>query len=308
MSHPFKLIRRTHGFTLIELLVVIAIIAILIALLLPAVQQAREAARRSQCKNNLKQLGLALHNYHDTIRTFPPGAIQNFAGNAQNEATWISMILPYIDQAPLYKRANWSSCFGCVAAPGNPSYEIVSVSIPGMECPSDGQVALALGAFRRGNYAANSGIGPLTSTSDPNDPTRISGPFTMNSRRRMSDITDGTSSTVLVSELLKVEGNDFRGVMHYPEGSLYQHDQTPNSSVPDRFRTSLCVSTSVAPCTGTYTAYNNRSIVLTSRSLHSGGVHTLLADGAVRFINNSINRLTWQGLGTHNKREQLGEF
>jgi prepilin-type N-terminal cleavage/methylation domain-containing protein len=129
------------GFTLIELLVVIAIIAVLIALLLPAVQQAREAARRSQCKNNLKQLGIALHNYHDTFSGLPPGAIQVFETTGQNEATWISMILPYIDQQPLYNRANFSSCFGCVASPGNPAYEIVSPLIPMMLCPSDKDVA-----------------------------------------------------------------------------------------------------------------------------------------------------------------------
>src|SRR4051812_6730319 len=92
-----------RGFTLIELLVVIAIIAVLIALLLPAVQQAREAARRSQCKNNLKQIGLALHNYHDTANTLPPGWIGDPTGsNAGNRWGWGTMILPYLDQAPLY--------------------------------------------------------------------------------------------------------------------------------------------------------------------------------------------------------------
>lgn len=100
-----------RGFTLIELLVVIAIIAVLIALLLPAVQQAQEAARRTQCKNNIKQLGLALHNYHDVYRTFPTGwiAVENGRHNAHeglNGAGWGSMILPYLDQAPLYQKFN----------------------------------------------------------------------------------------------------------------------------------------------------------------------------------------------------------
>ena len=300
---------RRRAFTLIELLVVIAIIAVLIALLLPAVQQAREAARRTQCKNNLKQIGLAQHNYHDTFSTFPPGAIQAFPpGNSQNEATWVSMTLPGIDQAPLYNRANWSSCFGCTVAPGNPSYEIVSPVITSMVCPSDVDVSLALGIYRRGNYAANSGIGPLHSVSDPKDPTRTPGPFTMNSRTRMADFTDGTTNTVIVAELLKVPGDDFRGVMHYPEGALYQHDQTPNTSIPDQFRTSLCVSITRAPCTGVYSAWNNRAIILSARSQHVGGVQVLLADGSVRFISNNIHRPTWQALGTHNLAEQLGEF
>jgi prepilin-type N-terminal cleavage/methylation domain-containing protein len=299
---------RQRGFTLIELLVVIAIIAVLIALLLPAVQQAREAARRTQCKNNLKQLGLALHNYHDTFNTMPPGAIQVFGGNNQNEATWVSMILPGLDQAPLYNRANFSSCFGCVAAPGNPSYEIVSPNIPGMVCPSDVDVDLAFGAYRRGNYVANSGIGALRSVADPNDPTRTAGPFTMNSKMNFKNFIDGVSNTVLVAELLKVPGTDFRGVMHYPEGSMYQHDQTPNSSVPDQFRTAFCVSITRAPCTGTYTAWNNRSIVIGARSLHVGGVQVLMGDGSVRFVSDNIHRPTWLAIGTPAGSEQVGEF
>jgi prepilin-type N-terminal cleavage/methylation domain-containing protein len=302
--------RKRCGFTLIELLVVIAIIAVLIALLLPAVQQAREAARRTQCKNNLKQIGIAQHNYHDTHSAFPPGAIQAFPpGNAQNEATWISMTLPGIDQGALYARANFSSCFGCTVAPGNPSYEISSPAIGMMLCPSDVDVGLALGIYRRGNYAANSGIGPLHSVSDPKDPTRTAiGPFTMNSSTKMRDFTDGTTNTVIVAELLKSPGDDFRGVMHYPEGSLYQHDQTPNSSVPDQFRSSLCVSIPRAPCTGAYSAWNDRAIVLAARSLHVGGVQVLLADGSVRFISNNIHRPTWQALSTPMGSEQLGEF
>ena len=297
-----------RAFTLIELLVVIAIIAVLIALLLPAVQQAREAARRTQCKNSLKQIGLGLHNYHDVTLTLPPGAIQAFGGNNQNEATWISMILPYIDQAPLYNRANFSSWFGRVTAPGNPSYEIVSPAIPMMLCPSDRDVELSLGVYRRGNYAANTGIGPLRSVADPRDPTRISGPFTMNSRTRMADFTDGTSNTVVVSELLKVPGNDFRGVMHYPEGPLYQHDRTPNTGIPDEFRASLCVSVPRAPCVGTYSAYNDRAIVLAARSQHIGGVQVLMGDGAVRFVSENIDLTIWKGLATQDKGEVLGEF
>lgn len=300
----------SRGFTLIELLVVIAIIAILIALLLPAVQQAREAARRTQCKNNLKQLGLALHNYHDTFNMFPPGAIQDFAGNGQNEATWVSMILPYIEQAPLYNRANFSSCFGCVAGVGNPPYEIVSPAIPGMSCPSDPNAGKsAYGYFRRGNYAANSGIGPVHSVSNPDDSTRTySGPFTMNSDRSLANFIDGTSNTAIVSELLNSTGNDFRGVMHYPEGPLYTHDRVPNTSIPDETRVPFCVTGVGVPCIGTSNSHLDRALVYSARSLHTGGAQMALGDGSVRFISENMHLGTWQALGTQGGREVIGEF
>jgi prepilin-type N-terminal cleavage/methylation domain-containing protein len=301
--------RNRRAFTLIELLVVIAIIAVLIALLLPAVQQAREAARRAQCKNNLKQLGLGLHNYHDTYNTLPPGAIQNFETNQQNEATWVSMILPYIDQQTIYMRANFSSCFGCTSAPGNPSYEITTIAIPMMLCPSDVDVDLVLNAFRRGNYVANIGLGPLHSLTTPNDPSRAAmGPFEMNSKRNFKDFTDGTTNTVIVSELMKVPGADFRGMMHYPEGSMYTHDRSPNTGIPDGLRSGYCISTARAPCVGTHSAYNDRQVTLSARSQHIGGVHVLLGDGSGRFVSENISLQIWQALGTPDKGEVIGDF
>jgi len=298
--------RRRLGFTLIELLVVIAIIAVLIALLLPAVQQARESARRTQCKNNLKQLGIALHAYHDTSGTLPPGAIQSFS-TGRNEATWITMVMPYIDQANQYTKADFSSTFGS----SGPNNAIMGQTIPMMLCPSDIEVTLALPGqpgWARGNYAANSGIGPFISTENPSPPGRTSGPFTMNSKNRMSAFLDGTSNTILVAELLKVKGDDFRGVMHYPEGPLYQHDRSPNTGIPDEFRGSLCISITRAPCTGVYTAWNNRQIRIASRSNHIGGVQVLLGDGSGRFISENINLGTWQALSTMDSGEVIGEF
>ena len=307
--------RRYRGFTLIELLVVIAIIAVLVALLLPAVQQAREAARRSQCKNNLMQLGLAMHNYHDSHRLFPPGAVQIFnPGPGRNEATWVSMLLPYLDQGPLYNTINFNECFGCVSSSTHPLYLVASTFLPLMRCPSEPQVGLAASCYARGTYAANSGLGPLHSSQDPHDATRVPGvkytygPFTMNSRTRIGDIRDGTSNTVMVSEIRNAEGADFRGVMHYPEGSMYQHDRTPNVATPDDFRSGLCVTTVEAPCVGVYTSAANRAIIMSSRSPHTGGVQSLLADGSVRFISENINLATWQALGTSRKGEVIGEF
>ncbi len=296
--------RRCSGFTLIELLVVIAIIAVLVALLLPAVQQAREAARRAQCRNNLKQIGLAMQAYHADLNTLPPGAIQ--WPTTLNESTWVSHILPYLDQLPLFETIDWNQCFGCVPNTTAPSYKVSYTFLPGMKCPSDNDVALALGLYARGNYAANSGMGTLKSQGV--DTTRTNGPFVMNTKTRMSDFTDGTSNTVLVTELLNVPGDDFRGVMHYPEGSLYQHDNSPNSSVPDQFRTGLCVSIPRAPCIGTYTAYNNRQILIGARSQHVGGVHSVMGDGVVKFISDNVNLAVWRAASTHNGDEVPGEF
>ena len=156
---------RRKGFTLIELLVVIAIIAILIALLLPAVLQAREAARRSQCKNNLKQIGLALHNYHDTNKIFAPAgfgslafaghtadySVENDIGNNRGViAAYAALILPFMDQSPLYKQINFNATFM------TQNNAVWQTTLPGYVCPSDpgnsGPCTLNGGTFARGNY------------------------------------------------------------------------------------------------------------------------------------------------------------
>src|SRR5262245_47588566 len=145
--------RTSQGFTLIELLVVIAIIAVLVALLLPAVQQAREAARRSQCKNNLKQIGLAMHNYHEMASSFPPETIWSFdptgTGTGPNKQprnyTWLVMLLPYLDQAPLYNAINFSlPIWGQMAA----GKSIAGTQLPILACPSDPAVVWMQGASR----------------------------------------------------------------------------------------------------------------------------------------------------------------
>src|SRR5260221_10831944 len=143
--------RRNSGFTLIELLVVIAIIAILIALLLPAVQQAREAARRTQCRNNLKQIGLALHNYHDTFTKFPPAMVRRTWGSGvptqthSNGAAWSLRIAPYLDQAPLYNIFNFNaepawadtSINAQLGAPYTNYAVVAGSTVPPYLCPSD---------------------------------------------------------------------------------------------------------------------------------------------------------------------------
>lgn len=306
LSVSRSLRNRQVGFTLVELLVVIAIIGILVALLLPAVQAAREAARRTQCNNNLKQLALGLHNYHDTFRKFPAGYYQIPTG-AANESTWITHILPFIEQKPLYDGITAWVAFGS-PSPGTGVHKVTSTFIPGLLCPSDVEVQLALTHWARGNYAGNNGIGPMFTEGQNSVARGPVGVFPQNVSRNMAEILDGTSNTAMVGELLKSPGDDFRGVMHYPEGPLYHHNQAPNSKVPDQFRTSLCKSIPRAPCTGTYTAWNNRSIVLSARSLHPGGVNLALCDGSVRFVSNTVNLTTWQNLGTPQDGAVLGEY
>ncbi len=195
--------KRKKGFTLIELLVVIAIIAILIALLLPAVQQAREAARRSTCKNNLKQLGIALHNYHDSHRTFPPngvgGTTENTGGRYnQNWLAWsgFAMLLPFVDQAPVYNKIDfnyrWDNNNG-----GTVNNTMARTRIPVFQCPSDPGSS----AFYTGNLSPNSyglSTGPASNWS-----MRRTNPgfATLRKGSMMRDLTDGASNTIVASEL-----------------------------------------------------------------------------------------------------------
>ncbi|HTN01898.1 DUF1559 domain-containing protein [Planctellipticum variicoloris] len=300
---------RRHGFTLIELLVVIAIIAILIALLLPAVQQAREAARRTQCRNNLKQLGLALHNYHDTHSVLPPGFVQTPALH-RNEATWIAFLLPGIDQGPRYNLFDFNACGGCIS-PASPNARAYSDPIPAMRCPSDSEADPALSVYGRGNYGANNGIGPLIPPAGyPQTPRGALGLFNGNSKVRFADIRDGTSNTVAITELRTYAkgANDFRGVMFYPEGPFTHHNYSPNAKIADQLRTAFCAANSDPPCVGTYSAFNDKQMLYTARSLHTGGVHSLLADGSVRFISENLNLTTWQNLAIPDDGLTLGEF
>ena len=319
-SLPDVFRRFRPGFTLIELLVVIAIIAILIGLLLPAVQQAREAARRTQCKNNLKQLGLAFHNYHDVHNTLPPlGCV----GTSSFGHTWFAQILPYIEQATLHSTVDFS------LPPwraGTQNDQMRLQKIVMMQCPTDIEVGPASynngagseqGKYVRGNYLVTAGLGEgIVGPGYVRGVTMLpkqGAPFSINHGARIRDFLDGTSNTVITSEVLKVQGDDFRGTyFFFPDYGFYQHTRSPNTSIPDEQRAppwSQCVSIPRAPCIGTYTG--NESVTrahLSARSLHVGGVQALLGDGAVRFISNNINLPTWQNLGLTNDGTVLGEF
>jgi prepilin-type N-terminal cleavage/methylation domain-containing protein/prepilin-type processing-associated H-X9-DG protein len=301
--------RRARAFTLIELLVVIAIIAILIALLVPAVQKVREAAARLQCSNNLKQIGLGCHGYHDSNKRFQGGYNYN-ASTDISEATWLYFLLPYVEQQALFATANLSQNFGSLP---NANSTINATLPPVYACPSDSTARNWINLYIKGSYVGNDGIGPMTSPANWDTYASVAkfGVFMLNSKIKMVDITDGTSNTALASEIIKVNapGDDLRGVMYYPEGPLYHHNTGPNSTTADNLRSSIgCVSVTEAPCIGTYTAYNNRSLIMAARSRHSGGVNLCLADGTVRFVTNSVTLGTWQALGTINGNEPPGDF
>ncbi|QDT24620.1 DUF1559 domain-containing protein [Gimesia chilikensis] len=296
-----------HGFTLIELLVVIAIIAILIALLLPAVQQAREAARRSQCKNNLKQIGIALHNYHDVHSVFPPGwvGVVSRQPNVGGESgfSWGTMILPYIDQANLYNQFNFS-----LAMDVAPNRALLSQRLTVFQCPSDPKPDTFMAEDRNAaqvqmataNYAAVFGsvelddcytVSPGTPPLSAQGQCVSNGIFYHNSKVRMRDITDGTSNTLMVGERTTyndpVEGpwyGTWSGALPLtddaPARVIGHAEHLPNGGDdPEDFG-----------------------------SFHVGGAHFILGDGHVRFLSENMNQEIFEALGTRAGGEVIGEF
>jgi prepilin-type N-terminal cleavage/methylation domain-containing protein/prepilin-type processing-associated H-X9-DG protein len=327
-----RTIRR--GFTLIELLVVIAIIGVLIALLLPAVQAAREAARRMQCTNNLKQLGLAVHNYHDLHNVIPPGRIWKagppgptfptiFSGTPNT--TWFELMLPMIEQGNLANSFNFD--LGAEGYPGGglapaagyfANSTVAGTKISTFQCPSDRELkfqitpqyaggALSGPIMTKGNYA--------TSWGNTNWRQRAIGTqvymdsaFGHDMSVGLAKITDGTSSTVFCAEVLQGALYDVRGVMwsSVPGGASFMTRFTPN-----QYRDYLnlvnggdflnqpifCVSEPVQklPCTGTA---GDSEAFAASRSRHPGGVNVLFGDGGVRFVKDTISHQVWIALNT----------
>jgi len=321
-----KLIKR--GFTLIELLVVIAIIAILIALLLPAVQQAREAARRSTCKNNLKQIGLALHNYNDTHRVFPyatsnPGTCTVTGATITNHTGWL-YLLPFMDQAPLYNQFNFSAATGernavsgtlaggGAVASGNAA--LGTNIIQPLICPSDpGGATYAPASTAYGTGAANSArtsygfsVTNAHDTGDCNLWTNESKTsrtmFGINSNCKIRDVTDGTSNTVAVVETtLDVDDGEcqsWAAASHVGLGTNFKSSRGINE-----FR---CCTWRTPPMAqyqpGRLGEWGDPG------STHTGGMHVLLADGAVRFISENIDSTTRVNLANISDGNVIGEF
>lgn len=314
MHRPSHQLRR--GFTLIELLVVIAIIAVLIALLLPAVQAAREAARRAQCVNNLKQLGLAFHNYHSAHNTFPPGKMDCCWG------TWIVPTLAFLEQQQLYNSWNWgnSTNDGAVGSAfryaGIANTTVSTTKVSALQCPSDTPNAPFTAGGKgvnSNNYAVNFGNTGIAQQATLNGISFGGAPFTALSAAcpaaavaaplgrcyGVSDIRDGTSNTMLAAEVIIGQGSDLRGFSWWGDASGFESYLTPNSGQPDVIYTpGYCKSLYLnnPPCTGTPTA--TQPSMFASRSRHSGGVNTLMGDGSVKFVKNSISYFTWQAIST----------
>ncbi len=269
---------RSRGFTLIELLVVIAIIAILIALLLPAVQQAREAARRSTCKNNLKQIGIALHNYHGTHKMFPPGWIDHTSGGIG----WGLFLLPSVDQAPLYKSIGNLSTG---AKPGTASkYQAV---VPVYLCASDPSANIN---SRRGNHA-KSNYHAFEGDADSGQSGRGNGLFFANSNIRIRDITDGVTNTVAIGE------RSWSGTGSGKSGAIWAglRARGNHGEISD-----FTQNSAGRRINGTHDNATSSS--------HTGGAQVVLGDGSVRFLSENLNGTVWENLGQRNDGNVIGEF
>jgi len=298
--------KNARGFTLIELLVVIAIIAVLVALLLPAVQQAREAARRSSCKNNLKQIGLGLHNYHDTHRVFPPGWVTRITNSTYNNNRfgsgrygWSAFILPFVDQASIYNQQN----FEAANMPNPNNNNALNQSLSVYRCPSDTGPDVVAAAQASGyglsNYAGNYGHIERPGHSFEQF---TSGILFGNSSIKMRDITDGTSNTIMAGE----HSIRQRGILNSRGAGIWA------GLIQNKQMDLLCRSTDAT------TPINQSSPVANNShdgfgSFHTGGAQFLLCDGSIRFISENIDSGagitgTYQRLGNREDGQPLGDF
>jgi len=325
-----------RGFTLIELLVVIAIIAVLIALLLPAVQAAREAARRTQCTNNLKQIGLAVLNYESSLTCLPPA--KEPTGSQWNDWSSHVMMLPYIEQAPLFNAVNFADTGRAMLwnpiSPENST--VITVQLNHLICPSDtNRLTAPANQPKAGNsnYGMCAGIGPYAM----NYPFGVGGAYVgvaSNLDKQtvvgLRDITDGTSNTALFGERNKGIGNANTTTLDAttPTASIFNYSNWFDGNPTNTYYLCLSVPRTTSnlsnmapsgsnwhsglpddggwyhhimpPNTLSCTCQNQdvNGSAFTASSRHPGGVNTLFCDGSVRFIKNTVNLTAWQAIGT----------
>jgi len=324
---------RTHafdgrrGFTLVELLVVIAIIAMLVTLLLPAVQSAREAARRSQCTNNIRQIALALMNFHDSRGHFPhgnynyidsTGTTPDPYNGTQDRRCWFHDTLPYLEESALFEDFDNYMDTGRSAL----GYPKLGTAVPTFMCTSDG-LSPKLNTFWggldglptqgfSGNYVGCAGSDYFNPTNwevsgqryTPLEASsKLDGTMFAVSKVRISQMTDGTSKTALISEIIlspDTEAHDIRGRYYNPAhgGVLFSTRIPPNTLVPDRFN--WCSSSPVpqAPCVS-----SGSNMFVSPRSYHPGGVSVAMADCSVRFVGNAVDALIFKAAGSRTGQE-----
>jgi prepilin-type N-terminal cleavage/methylation domain-containing protein/prepilin-type processing-associated H-X9-DG protein len=286
------------GFTLVELLVVIAIIGILVALLLPAIQAAREAARRSQCSNNLKQIALGLMNYHDTHNTFPAGWNQQSPGG-QPEWGWAVMILPFTEQATLYEELNPTerrlNQLYYASAPAD-LQRLLQTPIKTYRCPSDTLKVLntvvnfgGTNHFRiaTSNYVANIGTGSQTGTAENN------GVFYGNSWLGVKDILDGTSQTLAVGE---------RSASHL---AAHWAGVGSNNSINNEHQARATARGGFVINFDYVAAGSPENRAKGYASYHPGGTQFAMCDGAVRFVSQNTNGIIVQRMAMRNDGEAI---
>jgi len=319
------------GFTLVELLVVIAIIGILVALLLPAVQAAREAARRMQCTNNLKQLGLASHNYHDTYKVLPTGGLctlrrgqcnaarierpgQQCNGHAGN---WLVLELPFLEQAAMYEdyKKQYRQNPSCALDECNEANSYARQIVPFARCPSNPASRInnltirSIEAMSRGNYAACFGSGNMRQSARNQNVGGVpsGGAYGPQVEINLAAILDGTSNTVALSEVRYTTSTaggtnaDSRGVWAYygMGSSSFSTGYTPNSRTRDWI--DRCRDQVMAPCGNR----NSATAIAGARSYHPGGVVAGIADASTRFIPETVDARVWRALGTRGGGESV---
>lgn len=336
----------SRGFTLVELLVVIAIIGVLVALLLPAVQAAREAARRAECLNKLKQLGLAVQNYHDTKGQLPPGAQSCCLG------TWVPYLLPFLEQGNAiaeYEFPNFDTMqdfelgyqqnlpqayFSNIEVDFSPGGNVLVTRLyyDSLNCPSD-EVVFKEGVHPSsfGNYVGNFGNTiRLVSTSQEDtlviqkgtpEEVRFGGaPFRFFEslaelklrEPRFREFTDGLSNTMLFSETVKQPGADLRGQIWWGFGTGYTSYLPPNSFEPDRMQSAancdLETKDQHPRCAAPVgTPLENQSIAA-ARSWHPGGVQVAMCDGSGKFVSDDVDLRSWQAAGSTKGEEVADQF